>query len=118
MTTLYHYTCDHAVAGIIRDEHVRPLSDMASHAVPPWGYFAWFTDLAEPNREGLGLTSAILTCDRTVHRFEVTDATEVERWVNVRRFHPWAAILESAPGAMPAHWWLSTEPVPVFEAAP
>lgn len=110
---LYHYTCDHAAPDIAASGQVRPLSDMTSHAVPPWGYFAWFTDLDVPDRRGLGLTSNVLSCDRTARRFTVTDATEVERWVNVRRSHPWAEGLESAPGAMPAHWWLSTEPVPV-----
>ena len=49
-------------------------------------------------------------------RVEVTDDTEVERWVNVRRFHRWASELESAPGAMPMHWWVATEPVPVKAA--
>lgn len=114
--TLYHYTCDHAVQGIIADGHILPLSNQfPSATVPPWSNFAWFTDMAEPDRPALGLTSRLLSCDRTAHRFTVTDVTEVERWINVRRHHPWAADLESEPGAMPAHWWIATEPVPVFE---
>lgn len=116
--SLYHYTCDHAVASILDQGVVIPLADQHPDAsVPPWGLFAWFTDLDTPDRSGLGLTSNLLSCDRTAHRFTVTDATEVERWVNVRRCHPWASDLESGPGAMPMHWWVATEPVPVIEGA-
>ena len=116
--SLFHYTCDHAVPGILTDEHVRSLADLHPYAdIPPWGLFSWFTDLDVPDRNGLGLTSTVLSCDRTAHRFTVTDTTEVERWVDVRRYHPWAVEMESAPGAMPAHWWVATEPVPVFEGA-
>ena len=115
--TLYHYTCSHAAPGIIERGRVLPLSDLYSGAgVPPWGLFAWFTDLDTPHREGLGLTSSLLACDRTAHRFEVTDTTEVERWVNVHWYYPWGSELESAPGAMPMHWWVATEPVPVKAA--
>lgn len=114
---LYHYTCDHAAPSIRKQRYVIPLCEQVpGDGVVPWGLFAWFTDLDTPDRSGLGLTSLLLSCDRTAHRFTVANATEVERWVNVRRFHPWAHELESAPGAMPMHWWVATEPVPVFEA--
>ena len=117
--SLYHYTCDHAVKGIREVGHVLPLASMYPESpMPQWGIFAWFTDLDVPDMAGLGLTSTIISCDRTAYRFKVTDSTEVERWANVRRFHPWATALESAPGAMPAHWWVATEPVPVKAVAP
>lgn len=111
---LYHFTCDHGAAGIHSDGYVRPAVDLTDKELPLSGQFAWFTDLLIPDRNGLGLTSHILGCDRTAHRFRVTDMTEVERWTNVRRYHPeMARELEFAPGAMPMHWWLSTKPVPV-----
>ena len=124
MTTLYHYTCDHGAAPILREGHVRPLFDVlggdegdgSALARMPQGHFAWFTDLDTPDARGLGLTSQILSCDRTAHRFRVTDSTEVTRWLDVRRYHPSMWDLEKAPGALPAHWWLATEPVPVVAA--
>ena len=115
MTTLYHYTCDHGAAGIARDGWVSPLSDRVESPYPQ-ADFAWFTDLDTPIREALGLTSHILSCDRTAHRFKVTDATEVARYLDVRRNLPSLHDLELAPGAMPAHWWIASEPVPVVAA--
>ena len=117
--SLYHFTCDHGYADIIRDGHVKPLFDILGGmegdgpAAPPSGSFAWFTDLDTPNRDALGLTSRILSCDRTAYRFEVTDETQVARWLDMRRLLPALWPLELAPGAMPAHWWIASEPVPV-----
>ena len=118
MSTLYHYTCDHA-APLIRESgtvlSLAALNAGGRPGMPPWGMFSWFTDLDTPDRNGLGLTSNILDCDRTAHRFTVADATEVEQWVNIHWSHPWGSVLESAPGALPMHWWVATEPVPVVQ---
>ncbi len=110
--TLYHYTCDHGREGLGDTGHVRVNPESI------WGY-AWFTDLEVPYREGLGLTSGILTCDRTAHRFRVTCADDIRPWVEVRREwlkQPlgWGVLLylESCD-AMPMHWWVSTTEVPV-----
>lgn len=116
--TLYHFTCDHHADEVRRDGHVRSLMDLLGDDAPaaarlPQAEFAWFTDLDVPHRKALGLTSHITRCDRTAHRFEVTDATAVTRYLDVRRYHPRLWSLELAPGAMPAHWWIASEPVPV-----
>ena len=124
MSALYHYTCDHGAELIEREGHVKSLYDVLGgdegdgNALMniPQSHFGWFTDLAEPNREALGLTSITLGCDRTAHRFRVTDATEVTWWLDVRRYHPILWHLEEADGAMPAHWWLATEPVPAVRS--
>ena len=113
--TLYHYTCDHSHAQI--DGEL--LSALAQH--PHEDRFmlsgphqlVWMTDLAHPNRDALGLTSHILACDRTVHRYRVTDPSKVVPWVKVRRAYRWAEELESADGARPRHWWVSGVAVPV-----
>lgn len=106
---LWHYTCDHHVSGILTDGVVKPLTGQGH---PP---LAWFTDLDVPHREALGLTSTILSCDRTRHRFRVSGSATVLPYVRIRRDLParWREALESAEGAMPMHWYVSPEPVPV-----
>lgn len=105
---LYHYTCEHRQTAILIDDSVlRPGTDG----------FLWLTDLDYPFRNALGLTSTMLKCDRTKYRFDVDmielDPTTVMPWVRLRReFDPvMVEGLESAPGAMPMHWWLAIEPV-------
>jgi hypothetical protein len=85
--------------------------------LPPWGVFAWFTDMPTPNRDALGLTSTILDCDRTAYRFRAELGGDLMRWTSVRRGYPgWAYELENAYGARPMHWYVSRDPVPVIEA--
>lgn len=105
MTELYHYTCSHALPGIMKDRVVWP------NPVTGW---AWFTDLEVPVREGLGLTSDVLDCDRTEHRFKVLGGGPVP-YVSIRRTLPplMREGLESSPGALLMHWWVSPEPVRV-----
>lgn len=110
-TALYHYTCDHG-HNLIRGTVV-PADILGRYANDGPHIYAWFTDLAHPNRDALGLTSRILTCDRTRWRYRVTDARDLIHWTHVRRDHPWSEVLESAPGARPMHWWVSRHPVPV-----
>lgn len=112
MKTLYHYTCDHGHSQI--DGHICPLAWDDGLAIGTPGVYAWFTDLAVPIKDALGLTSSVLNCDRTAHRYRVTGHTGIEPWVpEFRRIWTWGRELESAPGARPAHWYVATEPVPV-----
>jgi hypothetical protein len=107
---MWHYTCDHGAAGIVRDGLVRP------NRHPLLGVaVAWFTDLDSGHRQELGLTSDTLGCDRMAHRFEVAQegllwwpkaARQLQVTTRVR------AELET--GRLPAHWWLSLEPVAVL----
>ena len=114
MSDLWHYTCEHGVEGILTDGTVNPtlnpvLTD--AHGAPVT--LAWFTDLDTPWRDALGLTSHTLRCDRTAYRFVVVEPEKCTRWVTVRGTYPRAAVdaLESAPGAMPMHWWVAAGPV-------
>lgn len=111
--TLYHYTCGHRAPMIRQDQHIRPGNDLGTLKVP-WSAFGWFTDMAVPVRDALGLTSYCLDCDRTEYRFTVLgEPAELVPWVSVRReYDDWGRLLESAPGARPRHWWVS--PLPVF----
>lgn len=105
LPTLYHYTCDHGHQGIGSGTGVLLARGLA-----------WLTDLEVPIRDALGLTSVILSCDRTRHRYRATDALEhVRPWMEVRRQVPaaWVEALETTPGAAPRHWWVSSWPVMV-----
>jgi hypothetical protein len=113
---LWHYTCDHGHAAI--EDVVVPACWQRPDLDGTPGTYAWFTDLAEPIRDALGLTSNMLDCDRTAHRYRVLDASPIVPWVRVRRSWPsWVDLLESAPGARPMHWFVSPGPVDV-EYAP
>ena len=109
MTLLYHYTCAHRVNQIRTSGVLRPNGVVFC--------LVWLTDMELPDRLALGLTSQILRCDRTEYR--VTVDTDAARWVDYARNVPLEArrALEFAPGALPMHWWVSTEPVPVVEVA-
>jgi hypothetical protein len=105
--TLYHYTCRHS-HGEITDS-LRPFG-----AYVPGG-LVWLTDLDVPMRDALGLTSVTLSCDRTAYRYRVTDEASCVRWVDYRSKVDRVIVrgLEEAHGAMPMHWWVSEQRVPV-----
>lgn len=115
MSELYHYTCDHHAAEIAAAGKVVPGFMLTATSLPWTARVAWFTDLATPIRDALGLTSYLLDCDRTQHRFRVTDPTEVMPWGRYARLLPRAdrEWLEGQAGSRPAHWWVSVCGVPV-----
>lgn len=104
---LYHYTCGHGARGIRLAGQIKPTTiyGTARKAV-------WLTDLDAPYREALGLTSHSLNCDRTAYRFIIDAPLGAIHWIDARRHLPRATVeaLESAPGAMPMHWWLAPQP--------
>lgn len=110
---LWHYTCSHGHARLgDRGDLVR-IRDQVP-AVTGWATtVVWATDLDTPLVLALGLTSYALSCDRTAHRYRVLEPERFEWWPAwSRRSLPpqaWKA-LESPPGTMPAHWWVSTSP--------
>lgn len=124
MKDLYHYTCQHgrdtlgdtAVLLPPREIHNAHGGPQRLHGVyAELDGLVWMTDLDCPVREGLGLTSNFVTCDRSEFRYRVVDPAPVTRWVAVRRGlnRTLVQLLEGAPGAMPMHWWVSRVPVPV-----
>jgi hypothetical protein len=109
--TLYHYTCDHGHTMLGTGQAVLiPGSKQTDKQMPWTAQFVWLTDLDRPVRDALGLTSKILACDRTVHRYRVTNPEQVVRWVTVARGYPRGEI-EAEPDARPMHWWVSRNPV-------
>lgn len=110
MPKLFHFTCRHSASAIRQCGELRPHKH-------PWlpEPLVWLTDLTEAWREALGLTSHTLACDRTEHRFEVRDTSLAVPWTTYRRSVILNALaLEAVTGVMPAHWWVSTVPVPVY----
>lgn len=107
----YHYTCSHQVEQIRASGVLRPWPQPVLGGIE----LIWLTDMDVPERAALGLTSNSLHCDRTEHRIAVEcDALRWVRWcrrlpIDQRR------TLEYAPGAMPMHWWLTLDTVPVVE---
>lgn len=100
---LWHYTCDHHLLDILKAGRLSPRGSRG---------LVWLTDLDLPQREGLGLTSLMLDCDRTRNRLRVADTEGVMWWMDYRRHVDpvWRESLEGAPGVMPMHWWVSTSP--------
>lgn len=114
--TLWHYTCRHGLAGIEKTGTVLSLAGMSMRSISAFDQVAWFTDLDYPDRDALGLSMRDLNCDRARHRFRVLDDSLVTPWIHAPlRRHPsrFGYLLETSPGALPRHWFIATEPVPV-----
>jgi hypothetical protein len=109
---LYHYTCeDHGRPGIERDGYLRPnIHPLLGEAL------VWATDLDEPFREALGLTSHSLSCDRTACRYEVQPWSFVPWHRYARRLYVEQREALEIPGTMPRHWWVSSVFVRVMSA--
>ena len=121
---LFHYTCECGHAALKEDPVIRP----AAALIPSWKLLrtagdirsllalSWFTDLATPDIDALGLTRRRITCARWRFRWIVTGV--VQRpvpWLAERHRLPARVVheLEASPGAQPAHWWVSRVPVAV-----
>jgi len=115
MRPLWHYTCEHGWASLGEEGYVIPGRKLSERATTMAGQFSWFTDLAVPIRDALGLTQQLAKCDRTAYRYRVTDPVDVWPWVEWARLIPRddRVALEAAPGARPKHWYVAVLPVPV-----
>lgn len=98
---LYHYTCDHGHQGI------RPTGIVLTGA---YGY-AWFTDLPFPRKAALGLTSHVIACDRTAHRYRAIKPELLTPWAEIN--DPTLKAVLEGPGTQPEHWFVSRELVRV-----
>jgi hypothetical protein len=110
---LYHYTCFHGARAIERDGQLR---GNPHPFLPTAGPLIHLTDLDQPDRYGLGLTSFTLECDRTEYRCTV-DTDAATHWPAYARRMPRALRerFEDCPGALPMHWYIATEPVAVLD---
>ncbi len=108
--TLYHYCCSCSARSITSRGFLRP------NGADFFGVgLVWLTDQEIPDREGLGLTSHILKCDRLERQYVVhVDAAEVEPWIgsDVRaRLAADATFHEFEDGRKPESWWIAKRPV-------
>ncbi|WUI02084.1 hypothetical protein OHR68_09840 [Spirillospora sp. NBC_00431] len=111
MTTIWHYTCDHGVDGIRREGVVKPNAHPLLDGLP----ISWFTNLERCHRFEAGLTADWITCDRMAYRFEVKAADSLEWWPRAaRRLRVPRDVRDGLEiGRLPAHWWVSLQPVAV-----
>lgn len=120
MIDLWHYTCSHSRAELGDEGVLLPTADRADVSrlgINAWpSFFVWVTDMAEPEPNALGLTRNHIRCDRTEHRYWVTDASDIVPWQHVLDTDPGYASVASlllSPGADPSRWFVSSGPVPV-----
>lgn len=109
---LYHYTCSHVRERLGKKGTLRP------HPQPWLGgvRLIWLTDMATPDRAALGLTSVLLSCDRTQVRYQVTGSSgAVVPWGEWARQHqvPVDQQMTLEAGRQPARWWVAEGPVRV-----
>lgn len=101
--TLYHYTCDHAHLAIERTGILVP------HRAVTFGAgmsLLWATTQTPPVAADLGLTSVLLDCDRTAHRWRIIDTRPFHRWIDTSMASTSAGRALSATGDQRL-WWVS-----------
>ena len=120
---LHHYTCRDMARKIINDgkivpNTVQPFPGPRGPIPPGIDGLAvvWLTTLDRPDVHALGLTSHILSCDRTEVRFDVD--VEAESWDDfARRVNSrWARNL--ARHRRPWTWWLYHDQITEFDCVP
>lgn len=107
---LYHYCCSCSRRTITDRGFLRP------HGAVLFGVdLVWLTDQDVPNRDGLGLTSYMLKCDRLEYQYVVdVEAEHVEPWVGSSVRDALAsdpAFHEFEDGRQPETWWIARRPV-------
>jgi hypothetical protein len=105
---LWHFTCDHGARLIGRRGLLTPHRHLLMPQLPP---MVWLTNLAQPARDDVGLTSTTLTCDRLAHRYRVVDTSTAQRWASIRHRAPLDVVLDMEAYGRPSTWWVSFEPV-------
>lgn len=100
--TFHHYTCRHGAVGIRGTGWVRPNAHpLLRHEL------IWLTDMAQPQRAALGLTSHTLDCDRTSYRVTVQTNDAVWWPIWARRLDLEVRLkFDRSFGALPARWWV------------
>ncbi|MBB5154994.1 hypothetical protein [Saccharopolyspora phatthalungensis] len=109
-TALYHFTCRHGARAIQRSKQLRP-----NHHPLLGTALVWLTDLPDPDRWGLGLTSNWITCDRTAMRVCVPVTAGIVRWRAWALWHQVPRVLAEAleDDGRPDHWWVAEVPLSV-----
>lgn len=119
VSRLWHFTCRHSA------EKIDAQGVLIPNLHPWWSVpLVWLTDLEDAPAEVLfGTPTGLLECDRSEVRYEVQDVTGCVPWTSyarsVQMHRTVRDMFETAGGgtAMPAHWWVSTRPLPIVAAA-
>jgi hypothetical protein len=112
MNDLWHFTCSHRASLIVTDGVLKPNPQPFLRGAA----LVWLTDLDVPDRDGLGLTSSFIKCDRTEFRFEATSHIGIEPWITSR----WRQAMTPVDRddfefyGQPLRWFVATMPVPVL----
>lgn len=102
LPTLYHFTCSHGYAGISASQELRPNTHPF---MPNLGPLLWLTDLAEPTREALNLTTTFTLCDRMTYRY-IVQTRGTHRWMDIRKMVPRNVLETLERYGEPEHWWV------------
>ncbi len=105
---LWHFTCDHGHAGLgdngVLKPHPHPM-------IPRLGPVVWLTDDPAPERDDVGLTSSLLSCDRMAYRYRVASTSRCIPWKAVRRLVAVDVLHDLESYGAPDTWWISHTPV-------
>lgn len=107
MQTLYHFTCQHGHAGILKTGTLIPHPHIFA---PGAGPILWLTDLAEPSAESVGLTSTLTRCNRLAHRYRV-ETKAAKPWALLRPRFPANIVADMESFGQPDHWYVVQRPV-------
>ena len=114
--SLYHFTCvDHGHPAIQASGVLRP---NLHRLLPELGPIVWLTDLAEPTRDAVGLTSVHLSCDRLAVRYELRQGAvaDLQWWPFVRERCAPNVVADLQRFGLSSHWWITGKPVPLETA--
>ncbi len=111
--TLYHFTCKDGARMIGRYNCL--IIPQGPHPICRWN-ISWFTTEAAPDPEATGLSTVRSTCDRTAHRYIVSDPGPCVPWEGSRwqaeTPPPFRQVMEEYGDV--EHWWVSDVPVRVI----
>jgi len=112
--TLYHFTCAHGKSDI----GTGPRALLIPHRHPLLGAdvkLVWFTTLADPDEDEVGLTSSYIKCDRREYRYVIDEgvADGCRWWLesDERTAAPPQVIADLESFGKPETWWVSSRPV-------
>lgn len=119
MTRLWHYTCEHSVAAIAADRGTLRPNPKAGRQefVDAWVYpVVWLTDVDVQSHVDacvIGLGNRVTDCDRTGWRYIVPRVGVVPwaAWADAHADPGHRYLLELAPGADAARWWVCPGPI-------
>lgn len=118
ISQLYHYTCSCSLEKIRDTDWLLIPNQQAPLVGLP--SLVWLTDMEKPDKGALGLTSKILSCDRTEHRLAIPDTVGVLPWSQwcrangfTRAQRDWLELANPFGSAapQPRRWFVTPDPI-------